>query len=213
MINTNLTIDEAFQIYKKQLDMLETAKSKIKEFPFQEYLHVGFDAGLAKEETFIYNLEYKLPFTLTDTQFVGTAVGAKRNLPDIKISQNWVKEHLAIKNPKISMGFKLTYRSDKNQWSIKCSQAYVPLHCKEHYNTDYYVTTDDDCSTIREVNKVIGYAANSKDRTSVARKSNDLGFYIRLFQVLIPFLMNDNLMATRSILSDATHTKLINSLK
>lgn len=212
MINTNLTIDEAFQIYKKQLDMLETAKSKIKEFPFQEYLHVGFDAGLAKEETFIYNLEYKLPFTLNDTQFIGTAVGAKRNLPDIKISQNWVKEHLAIKNPKISMGFKLTYRSDKNQWSIKCSQAYVPLHCKDHYG-DYYVTTDDDCSTIREVNKVIGYAANSKDRTSVARKSNDLGFYIRLFQVLIPFLMNDNLMATRSILSDASHTKLINSLK
>lgn len=212
MINTNLTIDEAFQIYKKQLDMLDIAKSKIKEFPFQEYLHVGFDAGLAKEETFIYNLEYKLPFTLNDTQFIGTAVGSKRNLPDIKIPQKWVKEHLAINNPKISMGFKLTYRSDKNQWSIKCSQAYVPLHCKDHY-TDYYVTTDDDCSTIREVNKVIGYGANSKDRTSVARKSNDLGFYIRLFQVLIPFMMADNLMATRSILSDATHTKLINSLK
>lgn len=213
MINTNLTIDEAFRIYKKQLDVLDAAKAKIKEFPFQEYLHVGFDAGLAKEETFVYNLEYKLPFTLNDTQFVGSAFGSKKNLPDVKVPQEWAREHLSIKNPKITMGFKLTYRSDKDQWSIKCSQAFVPLHCSEHYNTDYYVTSDDNYSTIREVNKVIGYGANSKDRTSVARKSDDLGFYIRLFQVLIPNMITDNLMATRSILSDATHTKLINSLK
>lgn len=73
--------------------------------------------------------------------------------------------------------------------------------------------TDDDCSTIQEVNKVIGYGANSKDRTSVARKSDDVGFYIKLFQVLLPFLMNDNIYGVRSILSDAVNTKALNSLK
>lgn len=213
MINTNLTLDEAFRLHKKQLDHLDAALAKIKEFPFSQYLHVGFDSGLAKATTFVYNLEYKLPFTLNDTQFIGTAVGTKKNLPDVKVSQEWVKEHLAIKNPKVTLGFKLTYRSDKDQWSIKCSSAFVPLHCKGHYDIDYYVMTDDDCSTIREVNKVIGYGANSKDRTSVARKSDDVGFYIKLFQVLLPFLMNDNIYGVRSILSDAANTKALNSLK
>ena len=213
MINSNLTLDNAFRIYKKQLDHLDAALAKIKEFPFTQYLHVGFDSGLAKEETFIYNLEYKLPFTLNDTQFIGTVVGTKKTLPEIKVPLEWVKEHLAIKNPKITLGFKLTYRSDKDQWSIKCSSAFAPLHCKEHYNTDYYVITDDDCSTLREVNKVIGYSANSRDRTSVARKSDDLGFYIKLFQMLLPFLMNDNIYGVRSILADAANTKVLNSLK
>ena len=213
MINSNLTLDEAFRLHKKQLDHLDAALAKIKEFPFSQYLHVGFDSGLTKATTFIYNLEYKLPFTLNDTQFIGTAVGVKRYLPDVKVPQEWVKEHLAFKNPKVTLGFKLTYRSDKDQWSIKCSQAFAPLHCKGHYNTDYYVITDDDCSTIREVNNVIGYGANSKDRTSVARKSDDVGFYIKLFQMLLPFLMNDNIYGVRSILSDAANTKALNSLK
>lgn len=80
MINTNLTLDEAFRLHKKQLDHLDAALAKIKEFPFSQYLHVGFDSGLTKATTFVYNLEYKLPFTLNDTQFIGTAVGSKKKI-------------------------------------------------------------------------------------------------------------------------------------
>lgn len=45
MINSNLTLDEAFRLHKKQLDHLDAALAKIKEFPFSQYLHVGFDSG------------------------------------------------------------------------------------------------------------------------------------------------------------------------
>ena len=111
MINSSLTLDEAFRIHKKQLDHLDAALAKIKEFPLSQYLHVGFDSGLAKATTFIYNLEYKLPFTLNDTQFIGTAVGVKRYLPDVKVPQEWVKEHLAFKGgTSLSKCFDLIHR-------------------------------------------------------------------------------------------------------
>jgi len=44
-------------------------------------------------------------------------------------------------------------------------------------------------------------------------RSDDVGFYIKLFQMLLPFLMNDNLIGVRSILSDAANTKALNSLR
>lgn len=208
MLNLSLSLDEAFRIHKKQLDHLDAALAKIKEFPFSQYLHVGFDAGLAKATTFIYNLEYCLPYTLNDTKFYGY----KKNSPDIDVPTSWVKDHLYSKHPKVSLAFKLTYRSDKDQWSIKCSHVYASTVCKDKYN-DYSVGVKHDYSVAGEANKVIGWGGDARNKNAVNRKSDDVGFYIKLFQVLLPFLMNDNLMGVRSILSDAANTKALNSLK
>ena len=130
MINSSLTLDEAFRIRKKQLDHLDAALEKIKEFPFSQYLHVGFDSGLSKATTFIYNLEYCLPYTLNDTKFYGYKKDSKVN---IDVPMSWVKEHLFCKHPVVTLGFKLTYRSDKDQWSIKCSHVYVDTNLDELY--------------------------------------------------------------------------------
>lgn len=209
MINSSLTLDEAFRIHKKQLDHLDAALAKIKEFPLSQYLHVGFDSGLAKATTFVYNLEYKLPFNLNDTRFYGYKKDSKVN---IDVPTSWVKEHLFCKHPVITMAFKLTYRSDKDQWSIKCSHVYATTTCKDKYN-DYSVAVNHEYSTVSEANRVIGWGGDARNKSAVNRKSDDVGFYIKLFQMLLPFLMNDNLMGVRSILSDAANTKALNSLK
>ena len=209
MINTHLTLDEAFRIHKNQIDHLDAALEKIKEFPFSQYLHVGFDSGLAKPTTFVYNLEYSLPLTLNDTKFYGYKKDGKTR---IEVPTSWVKEHLLCKHPTVTLAFKLTYRSDKDQWSIKCSHVYASTTCKDKYN-DYSVSVDYDYSVASEANKVIGWGSDSRNKTAVSRKSDDVGFYIKLFQMLLPFLMNDNLMGVRSILADAANTKVINSLK
>ncbi len=209
MINSTLTLDEAFRIHKKQLDHLDAALAKIKEFPFSQYLHVGFDAGLAKATTFVYNLEYCLPYTLNDTRFYGYKKDSKVN---INVPTSWVKEHLFCKHPVVTLAFKLTYRSDKDQWSIKCSHVYATTTCKEKYN-DYSVAVLHDYSVVSEANKVIGWGGDARNKNAVNRKSDDVGFYIKLFQLLLPFLMNDNLMGVRSILADAANTKALNSLK
>ena len=208
MLNLNLSLDEAFRIHKKQLEHLDAALAKIKEFPFSQYLHVGFDSGLAKATTFIYNLEYCLPYTLNDTKFYGYM----KNADDIDVPTSWVKEHLFSKHPKVSLAFKLTYRSDKDQWSIKCSHVYASTVCKDKYN-GYSVGVKHDYSVASEANKVIGWGSDSRNKNAVSRKSDDIGFYIKLFQLLLPFLMNDNLMGVRSILADAANTKALNSLK
>ena len=209
MINSTLTLDEAFRIHKKQLEHLDAALEKIKEFPFSQYLHVGFDAGLAKATTFVYNLEYCLPYTLNDTKFYGYMKDSKVY---IDVPTSWVKEHLFCKRPVVTLGFKLSYRSDKDQWSIKCSHVYATTTCKDKYN-GYSVGVNLDYSVVSEANKVIGWGGDARNKNAVNRKSDDVGFYIKLFQLLLPFLMNDNLMGVRSILSDAANTKALNSLK
>jgi len=209
MINSSLTLDEAFRIHKKQLDHLDAALAKIKEFPLSQYLHVGFDSGLAKATTFVYNLEYCLPFNLNDTRFYGYSKDSKVN---IDVPTSWVKDHLFCKHPVITMAFKLTYRSDKDQWSIKCSHVYATTTCKDKYN-DYSVAVNHEYSTVAEANRVIGWGGDARNKSAVNRKSDDVGFYIKLFQMLLPFLMNDNLMGVRSILSDAANTKALNSLR
>jgi hypothetical protein len=110
------------------------------------------------------------------------------------------------------MAFKLTYRSDKDQWSIKCSHVYATTTCKDKYN-DYSVAVNHEYSTVAEANRVIGWGGDARNKSAVNRKSDDVGFYIKLFQQLLPFLMDDNLMGVRSILSDAANTKALNSLK
>lgn len=209
MINTHLTLDEAFQIHKNQMDHLDAALAKIKEFPFSQYLHVGFDSGLAKPTTFVYNLEYSLPLNLNDTRFYGYKKDSKVN---INVPTSWVKEHLLCKHPTVSLAFKLTYRSDKDQWSIKCSHVYASTTCKDKYK-DHTVSVMYEYSVAAEANKVIGWGGDARNKTAVNRKSDDVGFYIKLFQMLLPFLMNDNLMGVRSILADAANTKVLNSLK
>ena len=209
MINSSLTLDEAFRIHKKQLDHLDAALAKIKEFPLSQYLHVGFDSGLAKATMFVYNLEYCLPFNLNDTRFYGYTKDSKVN---ISVPTSWVKEHLFCKHPVVTLAFKLTYRSDKDQWSIKCSHVYATTTCKDKYN-DYSVACDHNYSVVAEANRVIGWGSDSRNKNAVSRKSDDVGFYIKLFQLLLPFLMNDNLMGVRSILSDAANTKALNSLR
>ena len=209
MINSSLTLDEAFRIHKKQLDHLDAALEKIKEFPLSQYLHVGFDSGLAKATTFVYNLEYCLPFNLNDTRFYGYLKDSKVN---IDVPTSWVKEHLFTKHPVITLAFKLSYRSDKDQWSIKCSHVYATTGCKDKY-LGYSVNVNYEYSVASEANRVIGWGSNSRNKTAVSRKSDDVGFYIKLFQMLLPFLMNDNLMGVRSILSDAANTKALNSLR
>ena len=209
MINSSLTLDEAFRIHKKQLDHLDAALEKIKEFPLSQYLHVGFDSGLAKATTFVYNLEYSLPFNLNDTRFYGYTKDSKVN---IDVPTSWVKEHLFCKHPVITLAFKLSYRSDKDQWSIKCSHVYATTTCKDKYN-GYSVVVNHEYSTVYEANRVIGWGGDARNKNAVSRKSDDVGFYIKLFQMLLPFLMNDNLMGVRSILSDAANTKALNSLR
>lgn len=209
MINSTLSLDEAFRIHKKQLDHLDAALAKIKEFPFSQYLHVGFDSGLAKATTFVYNLEYCMPFRLNDTRFYGYSKDTKIN---INVPTSWVKDHLFTKHPVVTLAFKLTYRSDKDQWSIKCSHVYATTTCKEKYN-GYSVGCDHNYSVVTEANRVIGWGSDSRNKTAVSRKSDDVGFYIKLFQQLLPSLMNDNLMGVRSILADAANTKALNSLK
>ena len=209
MINSSLTLDEAFRIHKKQLDHLDAALAKIKEFPFSQYLHVGFDAGLTKPTTFVYNLEYSLPLNLNDTRFYGYKKDSKTR---ITVPTSWVKEHLFCKHPIVKLAFKLTYCSDKDQWSIKCEHVYATTVCKDKYN-DYSVGVNQDYSVTTEANKVIGWRGDARNKNAVNRKSNDVDFYIKLFQLLLPFLMNDNLMGVRSILSDAANTKALNSLK
>lgn len=208
MINTHLTLDEAFRIHKQQLNHLDAALEKIKEFPLSQYLHVGFDSGLAKATTFVYNLEYSLPFNLNDTRFYGYM----KNSNNIDVPTSWAKEHLLCKHPIVSLAFKLTYRSDKDQWSIKCSHVYASTVCKDKYN-GYSVSVKHDYSVATEANRVIGWGSDSRNKTAVSRKSDDVGFYIKLFQMLLPPLMNDNLMGVRSILADAANTKALNSLK
>ena len=209
MINSSLTLDEAFRIHKKQLDHLDAALEKIKEFPLSQYLHVGFDSGLAKATTFVYNLEYSLPFNLNDTRFYGYTKDSKVN---IDVPTSWVKEHLLCKHPVITLAFKLSYRSDKDQWSIKCSHVYATTTCKDKYN-DYSVAVNHEYSTVAEANRVIGWGGDARNKNAVSRKSDDVGFYIKLFQMLLPFLMNDNLIGVRSILADAANTKALNSLR
>lgn len=209
MINSTLTLDEAFRIHKKQLDHLDAALEKIKEFPLSQYLHVGFDAGLAKATTFVYNLKYCLPFTLNDTRFYGYLKYSKVN---IDVPTSWVKDHLFCKHPVVTLAFKLTYHSDKDQWSIKCSHVYATTTCKDKYN-DYSVAVNHDFSSVAEANRVIGRGSGARNKNAVSRKSDDVGFYIKLFQMLLPFLMNDNIFGVRSILSDAVNTKALNSLK
>lgn len=209
MINSTLTLDEAFRIHKKQLDHLDAALAKIKEFPFSQYLHVGFDAGLAKETTFVYNLEYNMPFSLNDTRFYGYNKDSKDT---ISVPTSWVKEHLLNKHPVVTLAFKLTYRSDKDQWSIKCSHVWASSVVKDKYN-GYSVAVNSDYSVVAEANRVIGWGGDARNKTAVSRKSDDVGFYIKLFQQLLPSLMNDNLMGVRSILADAANTKALNSLK
>lgn len=209
MINSNLTLDEAFRIHKKQLDHLDAALAKIKEFPLSQYLHVGFDSGLAKATTFVYNLEYCLPFTLNDTRFYCYTKNSKIN---IDVPTSWVKEHLFCEHPVITLAFKLSYRSDKDQWSIKCSHVYATMTCKDKYN-GYSVVVNHEYSTVAEANRVIGWGGDSRNKNAVSRKSDDVGFYIKLFRMLLPFLMNDNLIGVRSILADAANIKALNSLK
>lgn len=209
MINSSLTLDEAFRIHKKQLDHLDAALAKIKEFPLSQYLHVGFDSGLAKATTFVYNLEYCLPYSLRDTRFYGYTKDPKDR---IEVPTSWAKEHLICKHPTVTLDFKLTYSSDKDQWSIKCSHVYASTCCKDKY-LGYSVNVNHDYSVATEANRVIGWGSNSRNKTAVSRKSDDIGFYIKLFQQLLPFLMDDNLMGVRSILSDAANTKALNSLK
>ena len=209
MINSNLTLDEAFRIHKKQLDHLDAALAKIKEFPLSHYLHVGFDSGLSKANTFVYNLEYCLPFNLNDTRFYGYTKDPKIN---IDVPTSWVKEHLFCKHPVITLAFKLSYRSDKDQWSIKCSHVYATTTCKDKYN-GYSVAVNHDFSSVYEANRVIGWGGDARNKNAVSRKSDDVGFYIKLFQMLLPFLMNDNLIGVRSILADAANTKALNSLR
>lgn len=212
MINEHMTIDEAFQEYRSQFDFLETAKEKIKQFPFQEYLHVGFDAGLAKSHEYVYNMEYILPFELKDTRFVGEyrPVGSPAYIK-IDVPTEWARMHQATEHPYIKLPFRLTYRTDKKRWSIKCSAAYGPLTCSGKYQDKYRVFVNTDYSTVQEVNKVL--RGNSRQKAAVSRKSDDLDFYIRLFLVMLPFLMKDELYAVKSILSDAETTKAINTLK
>ena len=212
MINEHMTIDEAFQAYRTQFDFLETAKEKIKQFPFQEYLHVGFDAGLAKSHEYVYNLEYLLPFELKETRFVGEykPEGSPTYIK-IDVPTEWAKAHQATEHPYIKLSFRLTYRTDKKRWGIKCSEAYGPLLCSSKYQDKYRVFVNTDYSTMREVNKVL--RGDARQKTAVSRKSADLDFYIRLFQVMLPFLMNDELYAVKSILSDAEMSKAINMLK
>lgn len=212
MINEHMTIDEAFQAYRSQFDFLETAKEKIKQFPFQEYLHVGFDTGLAKSHEYVYNMEYILPFELKETRFVGEykPAGASSYIK-IDVPTEWARIHQATKHPYIKLPFRLTYRTDKKRWSIKCSSAYGPLLCSGKYQDKYRVFVNTDYSTMQEVNKVL--RGNSRQKAAVSRKSDDLDFYIRLFLVMLPFLMKDELYAVKSILADAETAKAINMLK
>ncbi len=212
MVNEHMTIDEAFQAYRSQFDFLETAKEKIKQFPFQEYLHVGFDTGLAKSHEYVYNMEYILPFELKDTRFEGEykPAGSSAYIK-IDVPTEWARIHQAAEHPYIKLPFRLTYRTDKKRWSIKCSAAYGPLSCSSKYQDKYRVSVNTDYSTVQEANRVL--SGNSRQRAAVSRKSDDLDFYIRLFQVMLPFLMKDELYSVKSILSDAEMTKAINTLK
>lgn len=212
MINERMTIDEAFQAYRSQFDFLETAKEKIKQFPFQEYLHVGFDAGLAKSHEYVYNMEYILPFELKETRFVGEykPEGSPTYIK-IDVPTEWARIHQAADQPYIKLPFRLTYRTDKKRWSIKCSAAYGPLSCSSKYQDKYRVFVNSDYSIMREANRVL--SGDSRQKAAVSRKSDDLDFYIRLFQVMLPFLMKDELYAVKSILADAEMTKAINMLK
>lgn len=218
MINDHLSIDDAFQIMKDQLEFLGTAREIIKRFPNQEYLHIGFDAGKLKSKEYVYNLEYKLPVHIINTKFKGQVVEKKtyKVIEEIVIPTEEVAEMLEdeLRRRRTTIDFRLTYRPDKKTWGIKCGSANVPLGWfSVVYKDKYRVVVDEQYSIQKELSKVIGWSADRKNRNAVARKSNDIDFYINMFAELIPALLNDDVYAVRKVLTTAADSKAINSLR
>ena len=218
MINDHLTIDDAFQIMKDQLEFLETVQETIKRFPNQEYLHIGFDAGKLKSKEYVYNLEYKMPVNIMNTRFKGQVIEKKTykvieeiNVPTVEVAEILKDE---LRRRRTSFDFRLTYRPDKKTWGIKCGSVNVPLGWfSAVYKDKYRLVVDEQYSIQKELSKVIGWSADRRSRNAIGRKSNDIDFYIDMFSELIPAVLNDDVYAVRKVLTNASDSKAINLLK
>jgi hypothetical protein len=81
------------------------------------------------------------------------------------------------------------------------------------YKDKYRLVVDEQYSIQKELSKVIGWSADRRSRSAIARKSNDIDFYIDMFSELIPAVLNDDVYAVRKALTNAADSKAINLLK
>ena len=224
MINASMTIDQAFDENAKLFQYYEQARKIIKEFPFQEYLHVGFGAGALKSNELTFNLEYSFVPTYCETQFKGYFQDKDtKQWYYTAVPYEWIND--VIKSQPTLIDFQLKYRIDKDEWTIKpkcvCMPSYINrkvFHKMEgkrliDYNVKMVIQKDgeDDC-IYNAVQKLIGYSAKCKAANAVARKTNDISFFKNLYTRLIPAIKKDSLFEVLQLVQDAKNNRAIKIL-
>lgn len=224
MINDKMTIDQAFDENAKLFQYYEHARKVIKEFPFQEYLHIGFGAGALKSNELTFNLEYNFVPTYCETKFKGYYQDKETNQwYYTDVPYEWVNE--ALKHHSVLVDFQLKYRIDKDEWTIKPKYVCMPSYINrkvyrkmEHgrlieYNVKMAIQQDGEADCIyNAVQKLIGYSAKRKATNSVARKTNDLSFFKNLYARLIPAIKKDSLFEVLQLVQDAKNNRAIKIL-
>ena len=224
MINAKMTIDQAFDENAKLFSYYERARKIIKEFPFQEYLHIGFGAGALKSNELTFNLEYSFVPTYCETKFKGYFQDQDtKQWYYTDVPYEWIND--AVKAQPVLIDFQLKYRIDKDEWTIKpkcaCMPSYInrKTYCKMErgkpikYNVRMVIQPkgEDDC-IYNAVQKLIGYSAECKATNSVARKTNDLSFFKNLYARLIPAIKKDSLFEVLQLVQDAKNDRAIKIL-
>lgn len=224
MINANMTIDQAFDENAKLFQYYEHARKIIKEFPFQEYLHVGFGAGALKSNELTFNLEYSFVPTYSETKFRGSFQDENtKQWYYTDVPYEWVND--AVKAQPNLIDFQLKYRIDKDEWTIKPKYACMPSYINRktyrkmergkliEYNVRMIIQPkgEDDC-IYNAVQNLIGYSAESKATNAVARKTNDISFFKNLYARLIPAIKKDSLFEVLQLVQDAKNNRAIKIL-
>lgn len=224
MINAKMTIDQAFDENAKLFQHYEKARKIIKEFPFQEYLHIGFGAGALKSNELTFNLEYSFLPTYCETPFRGYYQDKDtKQWFYTEVPYEWIND--AVKNQPTLIDFQLKYRIDKDEWTIKPKYVSMPSYINRkvfrkmegkrliEYNVRMVIQKDceDDC-IYNAVQKLVGYAAECKASNAVARKTNDLSFFKNLYTRLIPAIKKDSLFEVLQLVQDAKNNRAIKIL-
>ena len=224
MINATMTIDQAFDENAKLFQYYENARKIIKEFPFQEYLHVGFGAGAIKSNELTFNLEYSFVPTYCETKFTGYFQDKDtKQWYYTDVPYEWVNN--AVKLQPTLVDFQLKYRIDKDEWTIKqkcvCMPSYINRKTYRKMERgrmiDYSVRMviqkdgEDDC-IYNAVQNMLGYKAECKATNAVARKTNDISFFKNLYTRLIPALKKDSLFEVLQLVQDAKNNRAIKIL-
>ena len=220
MINTKMSIDEAFEENTKQYQLYEMARQLIKTFPHNELLHVGFNAGRIKSNELSFNLEYSFPVTYSQTKFKGTHVDKDTKVvTETDVPYEWI--NVEAKHSPNLIDFTLKYRIDKDEWTIKpkcfSSNLYIyRRHYRKMINGKQYefsvdMETPED-GIYKTVQELIGWSAKCKAKNSVARKTTDLDFFKNLFDRLIPAIQNDDRYAVLRLAEDARNNRAIKIL-